>query len=150
MSPKRHRVIRAGRSVPLAAAVIAIGLSTVALGSAQRRATTTVSPQATGSATAKCKHGQVALAAGFAAPGYDPSSGGGPAVRFDSIFAGKRGVKTVGFNFSDTDQRQLALRRSDRRAFRSLRTMSARLSPSAHMAARRLPGALQPTAEPSR
>ena len=108
MSPKRHRVIRAGRSVPLAAAVIAIGLSTVALGSAQRRATTTVSPQATGSATAKCKHGQVALAAGFAAPGYDPSSGGGPAVRFDSIFAGKRGVKTVGFNFSDTDQRQLA------------------------------------------
>jgi hypothetical protein len=52
-----------------------------------------------GSATARCKHGQVALAAGFAAPGFDPSSSGGPVARFDSVPAGKRGVKTTGFNF---------------------------------------------------
>lgn len=101
VSPKRHRTIRVGRSVPLATAIIAIGVSTVALGAHQRRAATTLSPQATGSATAKCKHGQVALAAGFAAPGFDPSSGGGPVVRFDSMPAGKRGVKTTGFNFGN-------------------------------------------------
>ena len=75
--------------------------ATVALGAVQRRSCDDVPPQATGSATAKCKHGQVALAAGFAAPDFDPSSGGGPVARFASRFAGKRGVKTTGFNFGN-------------------------------------------------
>jgi hypothetical protein len=105
MSPKHRRVIRFGRWVMLTAAVMAIVGGTAALGAVQNRAATTLSPQATGSATAECTHGQVALAAGFAAPGFDP--GGGPAVRFDSTFAGKRGVKTVGFNFSDANAREL-------------------------------------------
>jgi hypothetical protein len=99
MSPKRHRAIRAGRSVPLAAAVIAIGVSTVAGGAVQRRATTTIPAQGMGSAIARCKDGQVALAAGFASPGFNPGASGGPVARFASMPAGKRGVKTTGFNF---------------------------------------------------
>jgi hypothetical protein len=81
--------------------------ATVALGAVQRRATTMVSPEAKGSATAKCKHGQVALASGFASPGFNPGGGGGPVVRLDSTLAGKRAIKTVGFNFSDTGAREL-------------------------------------------
>jgi hypothetical protein len=106
MSPKRHRAIRAGRSVPLAAAVIAIGVSTVAVGAVQRRATTTIPPQGTGSATAKCKHGKVALAAGFTTPSFDPSSNG-PVARLDSMPAGRRGVKTTGFNFNQSNSGEL-------------------------------------------
>jgi hypothetical protein len=100
MSRRNFRVIRDARWLAIAAAMMVIAGATVALGSVQKRAATSVPPQATGSATAKCKHGQVALAAGFAAPGFDPSgSGGGPVARFSSRFAGKRGVKTTGFNF---------------------------------------------------
>src|SRR3989442_11432220 len=43
----------------------------------------------------------VALAAGFASPGFDPAAGGGPVARFDSMPAGKRGVTTTGFNFGN-------------------------------------------------
>lgn len=101
MSP-RHRVVRAARWIPLAAAVMAIAGAAVALGAVQRRASTSVPAQTAGSATAKCNHGKVALAAGFAAPGFDPSSGGGgPVARFTSMLAGKRGVKTAGFNFGN-------------------------------------------------
>jgi hypothetical protein len=106
MSPKRYRAIRAGRSVPLAAAVIAIGISTVALGAVQRRATTTIPPQGTGSATAKCSRGKVALAAGFATPGFTQSSGG-PVARLDSVPAGRRSVKTTGFNFNQSNSGEL-------------------------------------------
>lgn len=102
MSRKNLRVVRDARWVAIAAAVMMIAGATVALGAVQRRAATTVPPQATGSATAKCKHGQVALAVGFAAPDFDPNgSGGGPVARFASRFAGKRGVKTTGFNFGN-------------------------------------------------
>jgi hypothetical protein len=103
MSRKNCRVIRDARWVAVAAAMMVIAGATVALGAVQKRAATSIPPQATGSATANCKHGQVALAAGFAAPGFDPSSGGGPAVRFGSRFAGKRGVKTLGFNFGNDE-----------------------------------------------
>jgi hypothetical protein len=106
MSPKRHRAIRAGRSVPLAAAVIAIGVSTVALGAVQRRATTTIPPQGTGSATAKCSRGKVALAAGFATPDFNQSNGG-PVARLDSVPAGRRGVKTTAFNFNQSNSGEL-------------------------------------------
>ena len=71
MSPKRHRVIRAGRSVPLAAAIIAIGVSAVAIGAVQRRAARTIPAQLAGSMTAKCKRGLTPVAGGFAAPGFD-------------------------------------------------------------------------------
>jgi hypothetical protein len=82
---------------------MAIAVSAVALGAAQRRATTTVPPQALGSVTAKCKQGQVALAAGFDAPGFNPNTTNGPVARLDSMPAGKRGIKTAGFNFNQTD-----------------------------------------------
>jgi hypothetical protein len=101
MSRKVCRVIRDAGWVTVAAAVMVIAGAAVATGAIQRRAATSIPPQAMGSATAKCKHGQVALAAGFASPGFDPSSGGGPAVRFDSMLAGKRAVKTTGFNFGN-------------------------------------------------
>jgi hypothetical protein len=107
VNPRHSRAIRVGRWVTFAAAAMAIAGANVAFGVVERRATTTLSPQATGSATAKCRHGRVALAAGFAAPDFDPTSGGGPAVRFDSMLAGKHRVKTAGFNFSDTDTREL-------------------------------------------
>jgi hypothetical protein len=107
ITPKRDRVIRAERWVPPAAAVMAIAFSAVALGAVQKRGATTIPPQAMGSVTAKCKHGQVALAAGFDAPGYDPSSSNGPVARFDSMPAGKRGIKTKGFNFNQTDAGEL-------------------------------------------
>ena len=102
MSRKNFRVTRDARWVAIAAAMMVIAGATVALGAVQRRAATTVASQGTGSATAKCKHGQVALAAGFAAPDFDPSGGGGgPVARFSSRFAGKRAVKTTGFNFGN-------------------------------------------------
>jgi hypothetical protein len=107
ISPKGHRVIRAERWVPPAAAAMAIAVSAVALGAVQKRGTTTVPPQAMGSVTTKCKRGQVALAAGFDAPGYDPSSSSGPVARLDSMPAGKRAIETTGFNFNQTDPGEL-------------------------------------------
>jgi hypothetical protein len=101
MSRKVCRVIRDAGWVTVAAAVVVIAGAAIATGTIQKRAATTIPPQATGSAIAKCKHGQVALAAGFASPGFDPNSSGGPTVRFDSMPAGKRGVKTTGFNFGN-------------------------------------------------
>jgi hypothetical protein len=108
MSRKDCRVIRDARWAAVAAAIMVIAGAAVAMGAVQKRATTTLPPQTMGSATAKCNHGQVALAAGFASPDFDPDNGGGPAVRFDSMFAGKRAVKTTGFNFSSTDPSELA------------------------------------------
>ncbi len=101
MSRKVCRVIRDAGWVTVAAAVVMIAGAAVATGAIQKRAATTIPPQATGSAIAKCKHGQVALAAGFASPDFDPNSSGGPTVRFDSMLAGKRDVKTTGFNFGN-------------------------------------------------
>jgi hypothetical protein len=107
MSSQR-RTFKAGRWIVIAIAAMAIAGTAVALGAVQRRGATTLPPSTSGSARAKCDHGRVALAAGFASPGFDPNtSNGGPAVRFDSELAGKRAVKTVGFNFSDTDPREL-------------------------------------------
>ena len=108
ITPKRHRVIRAGRWIPLAAAAMAIAVSAVALGAGQRRATTTVPAQTSGSVTAKCKHGQVALAAGFDVPGFNPNTTNGPVARLASMPAGQRGIKTAGFNFNQTDPGELA------------------------------------------
>jgi hypothetical protein len=101
MSPKRHRAIRAGRSVPLAAAIIAIGVSAVAIGAVQKRAARTIPAQHAGSVTAKCKRGLTPVAGGFAAPGFTPTADTGPVFRFASKPAGKRGIKAAAFNFSD-------------------------------------------------
>lgn len=76
-----------------------LAATSVAMGSVQRRHETIVPPQVGGSATATCKHGQSALAGGFAAPGFDPSTGDGPVARFDSMPAGRRGITTKAFNF---------------------------------------------------
>jgi hypothetical protein len=105
MSPKPRRLFRAG-SVLLAVTLLAAVTATVALGAVQRRASTTIDPQEMGSATAQCRSGQVALAAGFEAPDVNLSQGG-PAARLTSKFAGRDGVKTEGFNFNDTQAREL-------------------------------------------
>jgi hypothetical protein len=107
MSPKHGRLTEARRWMPLAAAVLAIGTAAVALGSVQRRATTTIPEQTKGSVIAKCKHGRVALAAGFAGAGFDPTMDDGPVVRFASMPTGGRAVKTAGFNFSNTNAHEL-------------------------------------------
>lgn len=102
MSPKHGRGVRAARWIPLAAAVaavMAIAGAAVALGAVQRRATTSIPSHKAGSATARCKHGQSALAAGFATPGFDPITAEGPVARFSSMPAGRRGAKTRAFNF---------------------------------------------------
>ena len=70
MSPKRHRVIRAGKIGRWRAAIIAIGVSAVAIGAVQRRAARTIPAQHAGSVTAKCKRGLTPVAGGFAAPGF--------------------------------------------------------------------------------
>ena len=41
------------------------------------------------------------VAGGFAAPGFNPTANNGPVFRFASMPAGKRGIKTAAFNFSD-------------------------------------------------
>jgi hypothetical protein len=106
MNRKPVRLIRAGRWTALAAVAITLAGAAVAFGAVQRRGTTEVPPQSLGSATAKCAKGQVALAAGFASPGYDPSSGP-PVARLASMPDGARGVKTTGFNFSPSDANRL-------------------------------------------
>jgi hypothetical protein len=77
----------------------------MALGATQRRATTHVPPQQVGTATAKCKHGEAALAGGFATPGWDPGSDG-PVIRLISL-ATEGAVKTTGFNINETDTNDL-------------------------------------------
>jgi hypothetical protein len=105
MSPKQRRAVRAAWRIPLAATVMLIAGVAVATGAVQRRAMVTISPQARGSATARCKRGQVALAAGFAVPGSDTSNG--PVARLDSIPAGRRGVKTTAMNFNQANSGEL-------------------------------------------
>lgn len=108
MKPKHGWIARTVGLMASSTAVIVIAGTGVALGMVQRRAATDVPAQQTGSATANCKPGQVALAAGFAAPGWDPSTAsGGPVARFGSMPAGTRGVKTTGFNFGETETHEL-------------------------------------------
>ena len=90
MSPNYRRVARAGRWVAFAAAVTAIAGAAVAGAAVQRKATTTVAPQTSGSATAKCRDGQVALAAGFGAKGFDPSTGPARALCLDAAWPQRR------------------------------------------------------------
>jgi hypothetical protein len=103
------RLARAGRWIGAAGAVIAVSGAAAALGATSNQATTTVSPSTAGSATAKCENGQVALAGGFASPGWGPATAtGGPVVRFSSLpTAGQRGIKTTGFNFNDNQAQEL-------------------------------------------
>jgi hypothetical protein len=60
----KHRLMRSARWAALAAGTMVLAGATIAVGAVQRRATVDVPPQAVGSATAKCRDGQVALAAG--------------------------------------------------------------------------------------
>ncbi len=108
MKPKQGCIARAAWLMASSTAVILIAGTGVAFGMVQRRASTDVPAQQAGSATAECEPGQVALAAGFAAPGWDPTTAtGGPVARFTSMPAGKRGVKTSGFNFGQIDSNVL-------------------------------------------
>jgi len=104
-----RRVAHAGRWIVAAGSVMALSGAAVALGASSNQATTTVAPSSSGSATAKCKDGEVALAGGFAAPGWDPgTANGGPVARFDSVpTPNQRGIKTAGFNFNDNQAQDL-------------------------------------------
>jgi hypothetical protein len=88
---------------------MAIGGAAVALGATSNSATKTVPPSSVGSVTAKCPSGQVALAGGFASPGWDPTTAnGGPVARFTSMpSANQRGITTTGFNFNENDAQDL-------------------------------------------
>ena len=102
-------IARACRWIVAAASAIAIGGGAVALGATSNQATTTVPTSSLGSATAQCKNGEVALAGGFAAPGWDPTTAnGGTAARLDSVpAANQRGIITTGFNFNDNQPEKL-------------------------------------------
>lgn len=103
------RMARVARWIAAASGVIAIGGAAVALGATSSKTTTTVPASSVGSATAHCKSGQVALAGGFAAPGWDPqTANGGPVARLDSLpAANQRGIKTRGFNFNENEPGEL-------------------------------------------
>lgn len=108
MKRQRGWIARAALLVASSSAMLSIAGTGVAFGAVQRHATTRVAPQVSGSATAECRPGYVVLAAGFASPGYDPlTANGGPLARFASMPAGKRGVTTAGFNFSNNDPHEL-------------------------------------------
>lgn len=107
MRPFDSRIARIGRWILVAGTLAAIAVAAVALGATQRHATVQVPPQEVGSAKAKCRHGQAALAGGFATPGWNPGdSGEGPVIRLISLASG-RTVKTTGFNIDDTNTNDL-------------------------------------------
>ena len=103
------RIARAARWIVAAGGVLVIGGAAVALGATSSKATTTVPASSVGSATAHCEDGAVALAGGFAAPGWDPrTANGGPVARFDSMpAANQRGIKTRGSNFNENQAGEL-------------------------------------------
>jgi hypothetical protein len=108
MNHEPGRLIRAGRRIAVATAAMTLALTVIALAGVQRRATTSVPPMGFGTAIAKCKHGQVALAGGFAAPGWDPhTANGGPVARIDLVPTGARKISTTGFNFNQNDAQEL-------------------------------------------
>jgi hypothetical protein len=103
------RIARAARWIAAAGGVTVLGGGAVALGATSSKATTAVPASSVGSVTAQCEDGAVALAGGFAAPGWDPrTANGGPVARLDSMpTANQRGIKTRGFNFNENDAAEL-------------------------------------------
>jgi hypothetical protein len=62
----------------------------------------TILPQHSGTVTAKCDAGSVVVSGGFAAPGFDPTGGTGPAIlTSSSALAGTGKWLASGYNFSD-------------------------------------------------
>ena len=106
MSPKRRNGSRIRCSIPLGAVTL-ISMAGMAVAAVPQRATTSIAAQTKGSATATCKPGQVALAAGFAAPGFDPTSQDGPLSRFASMPSGNGSVTTKAFNFDQAGSGEL-------------------------------------------
>jgi len=105
---KPGHVIQPSRWIAVGAVAMTVTGTGAAFGAVQRRAATSVPPQGVRSVTAKCRRGQVALAGGFAAPGWDPhTANGGPVARFDSAPSGGRGITTTGFNFNGNDAQEL-------------------------------------------
>jgi hypothetical protein len=104
-----RRIARAGRWIVAAGSALAVSGAAVALGATSNHASTTVAPSGNGSVTAKCQSGEVALAGGFATPGWDPATAnGGPVARFSSApSANQRGITTTGFNFNENDAQKL-------------------------------------------
>jgi hypothetical protein len=99
----RRRTLRTGRWLLAATALCTMGITAVALGTVQKRASTSIPAGQIGSATAECDPGQVALAAGFGISPWDPNtSNGGPIARLGSQPAGKSAIKTTAFNFNNT------------------------------------------------
>ena len=149
MSPKPGRVVRTARWIALAAVVMTIAGAAAALGAVQRRAATTLPAQATGSVTAKCRHGQVAL------PPASPlrASIRGPAVVQSSALTRCRLASAASQLLGSTSATRRAssppspiavsapaLHRLNRSASRSPQVAMARLSPDARAEARRSRG----------
>src|SRR5690242_7675261 len=62
---------------------------------------TTIDPQKNGTATAHCGSGSAAVAGGFSAPGFDPSTDTGPSIlTFNSKRSGHGDWKASGHNFA--------------------------------------------------
>ncbi len=109
MAPRPMKpIMHGGRwgSIVAGVAGAAIATSAVAMAAAgtSRTTTTTVSvpPKAVATAVATCKARQGVVAAGFDAPGFNPSNGAAAVARLSSKRLGKRRVQTRGFNFGES------------------------------------------------
>lgn len=107
MRHKRSNGSRFRYSIPVGAITLISLAGAVAMAAFPQRATTSIAAQTKGSATATCEPGQVALAAGFAAPGFDPTSQDGPLARFASMPSGNGSVTTKAFNFDQAGSGEL-------------------------------------------
>jgi hypothetical protein len=94
--------IRLGRSILIAAALVATAGSSVAMAvrSTPRR-TPTIGPQSFGKAVARCHRGSTAVSGGFASPEFELGSTVSTVGRLGSERVGKRRIETRGFNFGN-------------------------------------------------
>lgn len=96
-----RRMWRVGRWT-LPAAVITMIAGSPAAMAARNTAVSqraSVPGQSVGSATANCRPGSAAVAAGFEAPGFVPNDADATVARISSRLVGRRQVKTEAFNF---------------------------------------------------
>jgi hypothetical protein len=94
--------MRLGRSILIAVAVTATVGCSVAIALRGARQSTTIAPGTFGTALAKCKGRRSAVSGGFAAPGFNPSSGEATVGRLGSKSANKHGIETRALNFGST------------------------------------------------
>jgi hypothetical protein len=97
-----HRIrARFPGSITVGVALLASGVSAVALGATTARDQITVPARSHGTATSTCEPDKTAVAGGFAAPGLNTGEAGPVAVRLISKLTGARTLTTQAFNFGD-------------------------------------------------